>query len=83
MAAVALAACLVAHAANAQLFQRYFDAPVLLVLAVLATLAWPRGGEGPAVDPRRDRPWILALLAMAAMQIAFATATLFLPLAGG
>jgi hypothetical protein len=83
VAAVALAACLVAHAANAQLFQRYFDAPVLLVLAVLATLAWPRGGEGPAVDPRRDRPWILALLAMVAMQIAFATATLFLPLAGG
>jgi len=83
VAAVGLAAFLVAHAANKQLFQRYFDAPVLLVLAVLAALAWPRRGDGPAVDPRRDRPWILALLAMAAMQIVFSTATLFLPLASG
>ena len=83
VAAVVLAAFLVAHAANKQLFQRYFDAPVLLVLLALTALAWPRRGDGPSVDPRSDRSWILAVGLMAAMQVAFATATLFLPLAAG
>lgn len=82
VAAATLAAFLVAHAANKQLFQRYFDPTVLLVLAILAALAWCRRG-----DPRSPRDagtlkaWIVALLVMAAMQVNFAVATLFAPLA--
>jgi hypothetical protein len=79
LAILMLAAFLAAHAVNRQLFQRYFDPPILLTLAVLATLAWPRRGEAGGSSVGRNR-WIVALLAMALLQLAFATATLFAPL---
>ncbi|MEY3024006.1 MAG: hypothetical protein RJA16_832, partial [Planctomycetota bacterium] len=75
------AAFLVAHAANKQLFQRYFDPPVLLFLAIFAALAWPRGEDRTASGGSGVRTvWLVSLAAMAAMQLAFATVTLFVPL---
>ncbi len=80
-AMAALAAFLVAHAANRQLFERYFDPPVLLFLALFAALAWPRNDERRPDHPSpASGAFTVALAAMAAMQLAFATATLFLPL---
>jgi hypothetical protein len=81
VASAAMAAFLVAHAANKQLFQRYFDPPVLLFLAIFAALAWPRGEDRAASGGRGVRTaWLVALAAMAAMQLAFATVSLFAPL---
>ncbi|MGA1709441.1 MAG: hypothetical protein ACO4CI_12225 [Phycisphaerales bacterium] len=81
VASVAMAAFLVAHAANKQLFQRYFDPPVLLFLAIFAALAWPRGAAGaPSAGKDARTLWLVSLAAMAAMQLAFATVTLFVPL---
>ncbi|MGA1394138.1 MAG: hypothetical protein ACO38W_13385, partial [Phycisphaerales bacterium] len=81
VASAAMAAFLVAHAANKQLFQRYFDPPVRLFLAIFAALAWPRGEDRAASGGRGVRTaWLVALAAMAAMQLAFATVSLFAPL---
>jgi len=82
VATATLAAFLVAHAANKQLFQRYFDPTVLLVLAILAALAWRRDGDARTPrDAGTSKAWMVALLVMAAMQLNFAVATLFAPLA--
>lgn len=79
LALLMLGGFLAAHAVNRQLFQRYFDAPILLTLAILAALAWPRREDSSEPSTTRTR-WIAALLAMALLQLAFATATLFVPL---
>ncbi len=78
LAILTLAGFVAAHAVNRQLFQRYFDPTILLYLGIFAALAWPP--QEAAIDSARRTRWRLALLAMAAMQFAFATATLFTPL---
>lgn len=84
VASTAFAAFLVAHAANKQLFQRYFDPPVLLFLGLFAALAWPRAGETRSGrDAGTSRAFAVAIAVMAAMQLAFATVTLFAPLLSG
>ena len=81
VASAAFAAFLVAHAANKQLFQRYFDPPVLLFLGLFAALAWPRHGDAATGrDAGISKAFVAALVVMAAMQLVFATVTLFAPL---
>jgi len=78
LAAILLGGFLLAHAANRLVAQRYFDPPTLLFLVMLATLAWPRDVD--AADPRVRNRWLAAIAAVAALQFAFAGATLFRPL---
>jgi 4-amino-4-deoxy-L-arabinose transferase-like glycosyltransferase len=61
-----------AHAANSQVFQRYYDPMVLATLAWLAACTRSRGDE-PARATRRRR---IALAIVAAMQAGFALAVL-------
>lgn len=78
LAILMLAGFAAAHAVNQQLFQRYFDPTILLFLGIFAVLSWPP--REAAVDSARRTRWSVALLAMAAMQLTFASATLFAPL---
>ena len=78
LAAVLFGGFLLAHAANRVVAQRYFDAPTLVFLAMLAALAWPRAGDEAA--PKERNRWLIALAAVAAMQFAFAGVSLFRPL---
>ncbi len=68
---------LAAYTANAQAFQRYFDPPVLLAIGWgLASACSARTEAGPVAAARLAT----AALGVAAMQIVFAIATLYLPL---
>jgi hypothetical protein len=68
---------LAAYTANAQAFQRYFDPPVLLAIGWgLATAARARTEAGPIRNGRLG----FAAVGVAAMQMVFAVATLYLPL---
>ena len=71
------ASFIAAYTANAQVFQRYFDPPVLLALGWgLALTVGARTSAGPLGSSRVA----VAALGMAAMQAVFAAATLYLKL---
>jgi hypothetical protein len=66
-----LAGFVAAHVANAQIFQRYYDPMVLVILALLSVIL-PR---------RREAAWGLGLLTC--QQVLFAAATLYWPIMKG
>lgn len=68
----AFAGFAVAHAANSQIFQRYYDPMVLATLAWLAACTRPEGAESPRATRRRR----VALAVVVAMQAVFALAVL-------
>jgi hypothetical protein len=78
LAAVLFGGFLLAHAVNRVVAQRYFDPSTLLFLVMLAALAWPRSGD--AASPRERNRWLAAVATTAAIQLAFAGATLFRPM---
>jgi hypothetical protein len=68
---------LAAYTANAQAFQRYFDPPTLLAIGWgLAAAANARTEAGPVTNGRLG----VAAVGVAAMQMVFAVATLYVPL---
>ncbi|MFO0828688.1 MAG: glycosyltransferase family 39 protein [Phycisphaerales bacterium] len=69
----AFAGFLVAHVANAQVYQRYYDPMVLLTLVWLVALVTPR--DEP---PRRATTWGLAILVV--QQACFAVGVLYAPM---
>jgi hypothetical protein len=80
---IMFAGFLAAHAANRVVAQRYFDAPALLTLAMLAALAWPRASDARypgAPSVAHHNRWLIAFAMIATMQLVFASVTLFRPL---